>query len=59
MFGVALSDSLTAGLLQIPVILLIVDEVSSFFFGEAGWGETKSCHTVAAIYLFLSGSLEI
>lgn len=43
MFGVALSDSLTAGLLQIPVILLIVDEVSFFFFfGEAGWGETKS-----------------
>lgn len=32
MFGVALSDSLTAGLLQIPVILLIVDEVSFFFF---------------------------
>lgn len=28
MFGVALSDLLTVGLLQIPVILLIVDEVS-------------------------------
>lgn len=31
MFGVALSDLLTVGLIQIPVIFLIVDEVSLFY----------------------------
>lgn len=47
MFGVALSDLLTVGLIQIPVILLIVDEVSPFYLAaEAGRGDRAvSCGT--------------
>lgn len=39
MFGVALSDLLTVGLYHAPVSLFIVDEVSFFLGGEAGWGD--------------------
>lgn len=42
MFGVALSDLLTVGLIQIPVIFLIVDEVSLFYLAT---DQAVSCST--------------